>query len=179
MRKAGSLLPLFLLALYDGDLAQQLRVTGSCRQKPGEKHDLVILLGGLLLALASFFDIAAGPHAMIWLGLPLVWLASTRLESCWSCQELMSLIIGCVLASMVTVGVSSPLPVLITALAVAQAAAEPKLRPMVLTNFRVPMVVRSSAVVLAGIGLGGTPAILPSAIGAAAAGWVTYRKRAA
>lgn len=190
--RALRLLQLALLAVYDADLADRLRETGSCREPAGVPHGRVALF---VAAVLSVFPLVGGwQQALptVLAGLPLVWLATTRLEvrhhrGHWM---LMSMLVGAAAPWFVELGQPAP-PALalagaLVSLAVLQLLAQPRLRPRVLGLGRVSMAGRAMPVLLAAAAIArpdlvGATAALPLACGVAGGAvghWVGGRRAA-
>ncbi len=175
-----------LLFAYDGDLERRVAQTGSCREVGTERHGSVALAAGAGLCLLS---LSTG-----WplLGLPLLWLASTRLETRWGERGALAIAVlggaaGTAWEAVRAVAGLAPAPFGLAgaaaALAVAQWAAAPRLRADMFGVFRVPAVVRTLGVVLAAGALArpdlvGAWAALPLVAGAAI-GWLAASRGAA
>lgn len=180
--RLGRLLPRLLLALYDSDLADQLAATGTCRERAAAPHGALAVAAGLAALLPALvsgqgLSIAAGVAA-----LPLLWLASTRLESRMSARALLATLSVGGASAVCTAEALRPGTALLhlaffpagalAALAVAQALTAPRLRPRVLALGRIGIAVRSFAVILlcgllARPDLLGAATALPIAVGAA------------
>ncbi len=167
-RRRSGALRFLLLLVYDGDLADEVRQTGSHRVAGRVGYGGTAILSSLFLCLLPLLGGDVRSLAVALATVPLAWLASTRLESDWSLRRLaVALLCGATgpLAWEVAARVSGrdlpPLAVLgaVAALAAGQASACRGLHPKVLRLFRVPAGVRSAGVVggclLLSVGAGG------------------------
>lgn len=186
------MLAVVLLTVYDLELAQHTRERGDARLREGGHHDaLAGIAAGVLAVISVFGNLAFGLPWTALVALPLLWLASTRLEQHWRTADAA---MALALAAFAGLGLEAarwsqalaapPLALVgaLTALAVLQGLGAPQLRPLVLGGWRVPIAARTGALCLFGVLLArpdlvGALAVAPVAAGALAAAGVAWRTR--
>lgn len=186
-------IPAALLYLYDADLVDRIRETGTCRERHDAAHGVVatvaaVLLGALPL-MSGRTELGLAALALV----PVVWLASTRLDSRWSAPGILLLTLLAAAPPLAVEAfrqmahapaVTMALPAAAAALAAAQVLALGRLRPRVFGSTRVPAVVRLVAVLAVCVAaarpdLTGALSLAPAAFGAAAGTLAGRMKRKA